>query len=107
MTQQEKDLAELGLDAEALRAKTEHANELALKGAPDKPTRKPRADKGTKREPKAVVNTDEIVLRVTLGEARIIATELGSNRFALARVIQDQIIAQLQKRIDQLAKRGE
>ena len=70
-----------------------------------KPNRKPRSDKGT-HKPKAPADPDEIVLRLSLNDARLGALAIGTTDYCgdLARRIQDQIIAQLQKRLDALTK---
>ena len=63
-------------------------------------TRKKRSDAGVPKKPPA--DPDEIVLRLTLQDARECA--LGDVDHILAAKIQDQIIAQLQRRLDQLQK---
>ena len=62
------------------------------------PNRKPRSDKGVPKNPPA--DPDEITLKLTLTEARMVA--LGDPDFGISAKIQDQIIAQLQKRLDAL-----
>jgi len=65
--------------------------------------RKPRSDKGIPKRPPA--DPDEIVLRLTLAEARNAAIACGKfDCYGIAEHIQDQIIAQLQKRLDLLTK---
>lgn len=63
-------------------------------------TRKKRSDAGIPK--KAPADPDEIVLRLGLEEARDLA--LHSCSTATCAKIQDQIIAQLQKRLDSLMK---
>lgn len=66
--------------------------------------RKTRSDKGT-HKPKTLTDPDEIALRLELNTVRSIvycATMAGHHDIAAK--IQDQIIAQLQRRIDQLQK---
>lgn len=63
-------------------------------------TRKPRSDKGVPKKPTS--DPDEIVLRVSLQDARELA--LGDVDHIIAAKVQDQIIAQLQKRIDSLSR---
>lgn len=66
-------------------------------------TRKTRKDKGVPK--KAPADPDEIVLKLSLHDARVLAIDAGATGDeALARKVHDQIIAQLQKRIDQLQK---
>lgn len=65
-------------------------------------TRKTRSDKGGTHKPKPSAGPDEIVLKLELSEARLIALEMKG--FVLAAKVQDQIIQQLQSRIDQLQK---
>ena len=56
-------------------------------------------------KPKAPADPDEIMLRVPLGDARLFAMAAAKNDCAiLSSKIQDQIIAQLQKKIDALQK---
>lgn len=77
-----------------------------LTPAQDKPQRKQRSDKGVPK--KLSADQDEIVLRVDWDEARGIALRLSETPWErdhkLAAKIQDQIIAQLQRRIDSLQK---
>jgi len=68
--------------------------------APATPNRKPRSDKGIPKRPPA--DPDEITLKLTLTEARMVA--LGDPDFGLSAKIQDQIIGHLQKRLDSLTK---
>lgn len=66
-------------------------------------TRKTRSDKGVPKKPPT--DPDEIVLKLTLAEARNAAIACGKfDCHGIADHIQDQIIAQLQRRIDQLQK---
>lgn len=66
-------------------------------------TRKKRSDAGIPKKPPA--DPDEIVLHLTLAEARNAAIACGKfDCHGIADHIQDQIIAQLQRRIDQLQK---
>ncbi len=70
------------------------------------PNRKPRSDKGIPKRPTA--DPDEIVLRMNLDSARMIPFALAKggdlDAKALAWHLQDQIIAQLQKRLDLLTR---
>ena len=69
----------------------------------DEPNNKPRKKRSDAGIPKkAPADPDEIVLRLTLTEARMVA--LGDPDFGISAKIQDQIIAQLQKRLDALQK---
>ena len=67
-----------------------------------KPLRKQRSDKGVPK--KALSDQGEIVLRVTVDVARSMATGLSETFPSMAAMIQDQIIQQLQKRLDSLSK---
>jgi len=71
--------------------------------APATPNRKPRSDKGVPK--KAPADPDEIVLRLSLDDARLAALAAGAEgHYDLAKEIQDQIIGHLQKRLDSLTK---
>ena len=77
------------------------------KPAMNPPNRKPRSDKGIPKGPKASADPDEITIRMSLDEARTVALQLGTGEAyykIIATRIQDQIIAQLQRRLDQLQK---
>ena len=94
------ELAENGIDVERGKERVQQI----INGSADKPARRKRSDAGTHRQAKA--DSDEIVLRVTLEQAKLITKRLcgavsfeGDELFAS---IQDQIIAQLQKRINAL-----
>lgn len=65
--------------------------------------RKTRSDKGT-HKPKALADPDEIVLKFSIKEAQEIALCLKLDYGDYAARIQDQIIAQLHKRLDALQK---
>lgn len=65
--------------------------------------RKKRSDAGVPK--KAPADPDEIVLRLTLAEARNAAIACGKfDCYGISEHIQDQIIAHLQKRLDALQK---
>ena len=64
-------------------------------------TGSPEATKGVAEEV-LPPDPDEITLKLTLTEARMVA--LGDPGFGISAKIQDQIIAQLQKRLDLLTK---
>ena len=71
----------------------------------EKPARKTRSDAGIKKGPKVPEVPDGIRLTFKLEDARSIAMTLGAyGCTGLASYIQDEIIAQLQKRIDSLQK---
>lgn len=76
----------------------------APQAQPASPTvRKKRSDAGVPK--KASADPDEIVLHLTLAEARNAAIACGKfDCYGIAEHIQDQIIAQLQRRLDQLQK---
>ena len=68
------------------------------------PNRKPRSDKGIPKRPPA--DPDEITLKLTLDDARQAAFQLSDSELTshIATKVQDQIIGQLQKRLDLLTK---
>ena len=67
-------------------------------------TRKTRSDKGT-HKPKAPADPDEIVLKMSIGDAREAAKALSYGGLPeVSAMIQDQVIACLQKRLDLLQK---
>lgn len=70
---------------------------------PASPTgRKKRSDAGVpKRTP---ADPDDVTLKVTLSAARDLAMLAAQGPNSLSAAIQDQIIAQLQRRLDQLQK---
>lgn len=64
--------------------------------------RKKRSDAGVPK--KSSSSADEITLRVTVDVARSMATALAETFPSMSALLQDQIIAQLQKRLDVLQK---
>jgi len=68
--------------------------------------RRKRSDAGIPK--KAPADPDEIVLRLSLNEARSLALHASGSQvvadYELAKEIQDQIIGHLQKRLDSLTK---
>lgn len=69
---------------------------------PQKAARKRRSDAGVPKKPPS--NGDEIMLRVTVDVARSMATSLAETFPSMSTLIQDQIIQQLQKKIDVLSR---
>ena len=71
----------------------------------DEPNNKPRKKRSDAGVPKkAPADPDEIVLRMSIDKARTVALLLGGSYGQESALIQDQIIAQLQKRLDALQK---
>ncbi len=80
-------------------------SKLDLLGSfPIQKPRKPRSDKGT-HKPKAPADPDEITVKMSIDLARAIAMACAeTNRFEMAAYIQDEVIAQIKKRLDALQK---
>lgn len=70
-------------------------------GSPKK-QRRTRSDKGVPKKPPS--SADEIVLHIAVDVARSMANALTETFPSMSTLIQDQIIQQLQKKIDTLQK---